>query len=369
MIEKFYKKHRCTQAFEKIFCIDMTVPYANIENSGDHALIKYRLRYMEKQCILVGTKETLLSSLIWLKKEGIQVDFLMDIKNELSDELLEIPVIDNAILINNKLDYSQYCFISTCEENLDFLANSICMKIDLSRIVQIYNNDIRWKTFVHDGAFKQVLNYLWDYESKVTLLEILRCRLYDDLFRIPSHKSRDKYWGNGIFHSSEDEILVICGGSIGDTIFYFLEKNTKKIYVFEPERSDMLKKNLSFLPADIQSRIEVIEKFVSEKVDKETTTIDECLLGHGLSMITADVEGAELSVLHGATKSIRKHRPILSLSAYHKWDDLICFINYIQSIVPNYRFFLRKYGSIFRYNWCETVLYAVPEERYNSSIS
>lgn len=60
---------------------------------------------------------------------------------------------------------------------------------------------------------------------------------------------------------------------------------------------------------------------------------------------------------------IHSQRPVLALSAYHKWNDINDFIEIIDSAADDYRFFVRKYGTIFRYNWCEIVLYAIPVER------
>ena len=54
-------------------------------------------------------------------------------------------------------------------------------------------------------------------------------------------------------------------------------------------------------------------------------TLDYYVEEHDLpsiDFIKLDVEGAELDVLKGAAQSIRKWKPKLAISAYHKHEDL-----------------------------------------------
>lgn len=62
-----------------------------------------------------------------------------------------------------------------------------------------------------------------------------------------------------------------------------------------------------------------------------------------VDFIKMDVEGAELDILRGAEATIARWKPILSLSAYHKWDDLWTLMNFAKSIRPDYEFALRHY--------------------------
>ena len=68
-----------------------------------------------------------------------------------------------------------------------------------------------------------------------------------------------------------------------------------------------------------------------------------------------DVEGAELKSLVGARNTIIKNHPRLAICVYHKISDVYEIPEYILSIVPEYRFFLRHYNAT--HHW-ETVLYA-----------
>lgn len=59
--------------------------------------------------------------------------------------------------------------------------------------------------------------------------------------------------------------------------------------------------------------------------------------------IKLDVEGAELDVLKGASLTIKRWKPILLLSAYHKPDDFWTLMNFIKALRPDYEFALRHY--------------------------
>ena len=62
-----------------------------------------------------------------------------------------------------------------------------------------------------------------------------------------------------------------------------------------------------------------------------------------VDFIKLDVEGAELDVLKGAATTIARWKPILILSAYHKWDDFWTLRNFVKSIRADYEFALRHY--------------------------
>ncbi len=74
-----------------------------------------------------------------------------------------------------------------------------------------------------------------------------------------------------------------------------------------------------------------------------------------VSMIKMDVEGAELESLKGAESCIIKNKPKLAICIYHKAEDMLELPEYIKSIVPEYRLYLRHHSNMAG----ETVLYAV----------
>lgn len=86
----------------------------------------------------------------------------------------------------------------------------------------------------------------------------------------------------------------------------------------------------------------------------EVTTLDSEVGDDKVTFIKMDIEGSELNALKGARKTIMKYKPRLAICIYHKPEDIYEIPEYILSIVPEYRFWIRHYSS---YTW-ETVLYA-----------
>lgn len=62
-----------------------------------------------------------------------------------------------------------------------------------------------------------------------------------------------------------------------------------------------------------------------------------------VDLIKFDVEGAELDVLKGAAVTISRFKPILLLSAYHKWDDFWTLTEFVKALNPEYEFALRQF--------------------------
>ena len=95
----------------------------------------------------------------------------------------------------------------------------------------------------------------------------------------------------------------------------------------------------------------------SEKSDNtiQITTIDKTLASERPTFIKMDIEGSELEALRGAEETIKKYKPKLAISVYHKMEDIVSIPEYILSLNLDYKLYLRHY-SLGGY---ETVLYAI----------
>lgn len=85
-----------------------------------------------------------------------------------------------------------------------------------------------------------------------------------------------------------------------------------------------------------------------------TVKLDDFVRDTTVGFIKLDIEGLELEALRGAEEMLRRDRPFLAVCVYHRRGDMITIMDYLLSIVPEYRFRLRHYSS----STCETVLYA-----------
>lgn len=73
-----------------------------------------------------------------------------------------------------------------------------------------------------------------------------------------------------------------------------------------------------------------------------TCTIDTLCTGIRPDLIKLDVEGAEAAALAGAEKTIAAHRPALSVSLYHRTEDLWELPLRIHALLPEKKLYLRR---------------------------
>ena len=84
-------------------------------------------------------------------------------------------------------------------------------------------------------------------------------------------------------------------------------------------------------------------------------------LGCGpIDLLKLDVEGAEAEALVGAERLIRRDRPALAVSLYHRTEDLFALPAMLREMCPDYRFSLRRVPCLPAW---DLLLYAVPKEK------
>lgn len=177
---------------------------------------------------------------------------------------------------------------------------------------------------------------------------------------------------------SEKEVFVDAGCYDGSTSVEFTKwsKGWEKIYAFEANPSSAYRCKCRFVEMGIMNKVDLFQKgtwsskgFLSfsggeynagamiadcGNVKIETIPIDDVVTGGRVTFIKMDVEGAEYQSLLGASKTIKKYKPKLAISLYHKPEDIIEIPYIILQINPDYRFAIRHYTTC---NW-ETILYA-----------
>jgi FkbM family methyltransferase len=177
-----------------------------------------------------------------------------------------------------------------------------------------------------------------------------------------------------------DRRFIDCGAFDGDTIRDLLEYSGKaeSLVLFEPsarnfqklatyvrENEGDISEQLTLFPCGVWDSTERLRfddsalsaSAVSDRGDEfiQCVAIDDVLHGLSPTCIKMDIEGAEPQALRGAEKTIRQCKPDLAISVYHSLSHFWEIPELIRQWVPEYRFFLRTYGSA----GFETVMYAV----------
>jgi FkbM family methyltransferase len=177
------------------------------------------------------------------------------------------------------------------------------------------------------------------------------------------------------------DVVIDGGGCLGDSALYFSHlagsKGRVLSFEFEPGNLQVLEQNLGMNPK-LAPRIEVMRaalwdhagEQVSFRSNGPGTAIEEGGAGavstesidalverdvvKRVDFIKLDIEGSELNALRGAEATLRRFRPRLAISAYHKPDDLVTIPEYLHGLDVGYQFRLGH----FTIHGEETVLFA-----------
>lgn len=152
----------------------------------------------------------------------------------------------------------------------------------------------------------------------------------------------------------------------------------RHIYIFEPDKSHIEnithnlrgKENVSIINAAVGAQRGFIgfdssDKAGGGKVSKQGMEMVEMVMlddyiEAGVNYIKMDVEGYEADVLKGAERFIKKEKPLLGVSVYHKTGDIHKLVNLVLSWNPNYKVYIRQYTK----KYCDTVCYFVDDISY-----
>lgn len=254
------------------------------------------------------------------------------------------------------------------------LPNKIFIVDDYNKLVMNANTNDRidadrmYYYQSHKAEIMNLFDMLADETSKLTLYRYVESYVRNCVYRGEHIPTRWKYFFGGryerLYEHLDGECWINCGASMGDTVFQYLsfDFKPKKIYAFEGDNQTYgcMVQNLNLLPQDKRAVVEPINEFITE-----TTDFEKILAGNKCTLLNADIEGAELPMLHAMKNIIQADRPVMAICVYHLKEDLLTLPQFIRSLCPNYIFYLRKYTSYLnRYkNNGELVFYAVPEER------
>lgn len=156
----------------------------------------------------------------------------------------------------------------------------------------------------------------------------------------------------------ENAVILDIGANIGShTVYWALERNAKKIYSFEPldatyeilERNVELNKlqncvetyNVGLYSTECKAKVaqyNIINigntSFTPEKNGKFVLkTLDSFDFKDKIDLIKIDVEGAEVEVLQGGIKTLRKYKPVLVIESFNRKvevDKFLSDLDYVQ---------------------------------------
>ena len=166
-----------------------------------------------------------------------------------------------------------------------------------------------------------------------------------------------------------DDIVIDCGSAEGFFAFQNHEK-CKKIYVIEPlpifvdslNKLFLNKANIEIMPFALGDKCEslFIEPSNIGSVIKNTNdnntksiqidcfTVDKLFFEKDLKVtyIKADLEGYEEKMILGALNTIKKWRPKIAITTYHRENDYTKILSIVKSIIPDIKYKIKGYENV-----------------------
>ena len=234
------------------------------------------------------------------------------------------------------------------------------------------------------ARFADIHGRLADKRSRAVLCAVLEAMLTGGSGHLATVFEKDQYFALPHFCGVEKEIYVDAGAYVGDSIERFVWTHYgvfEKAIGFEPgpRQFAALERRAERLKAEWaldNTQIELVAAALGDSAgvaraatqsgqmtslaigsgteEIRIARLDDYLGGGRVTFLKADVEGMEMPLLRGAAETIRTFRPKLAICVYHYPTDIPVITNYLQSLVPEYRFALRHHSP----QLLETVLYA-----------
>lgn len=196
------------------------------------------------------------------------------------------------------------------------------------------------------------------------MLDVYHHQQYFDLPVLQEHRKAHEVFVDGGCYDGENSRMFVK----------WADNSKKTIYAFEPDE-----KNFRTCQCILEEINDVPFALIPKGLWSKETALDFCAkanegsrfaegggvhipvtsldaaIDEKVTFIKMDIEGAEYEALRGAENLIRRCKPKLAISIYHKVEDIWELPQLILSFHPEYTFYLRHYSLSSE----ETVLYAV----------
>ncbi len=209
----------------------------------------------------------------------------------------------------------------------------------------------------HIDEIEQVRNMLADEQSRLVFEETLRYKLDGKIKHLTLCESKKSEMLD-LLEIGDSENYLDLGAYNGDTVIEFshIAQKWKKITALEPDSRNFRKlldntKNfrniscLNYAVSDFEKEIAFASKGgrnskISENGKRiKAVSIDS--LNEDFTLIKFDVEGEELEAVCGGENTIKKNKPKMLVSAYHRSEDIFLLPLKIKAINPEYKVYLR----------------------------
>lgn len=221
----------------------------------------------------------------------------------------------------------------------------------------IFNRDFYEK---HKDEIEKVRSMLCDEKSRQVYDSIISFKLTGDMnLLFDCETSRDEAY-ESILQLTDNETYLDLGAFNGDTVEEFISNvsSYRKIYAAEPDRKNFAK--LTKYTENL-SNIETFNVCISDKNGEilflsdggrngkadnkgifiDSLTVDSIIGENDVTYIKFDVEGLEKEALTGSSETIKRCKPKMLVSCYHRSEDIFTPPLLVKSIRDDYRVYIR----------------------------
>ena len=217
----------------------------------------------------------------------------------------------------------------------------------------------------HRAELEKVYDLLADERSRKVLENVTAYKLSGRIDRLRACETDPAEAWENLLRPGREEHYLDLGAYTGDTIAEFIRYAGawRRITALEPDPVTFakLEKNTAGLHDCILYRLGAYSRYArlpfaggagrgshlaETGVMTELDSVDNILCGQAVSLIKMDVEGMESEAIAGMAKTLRRHRPRLLISAYHRSEDLWRLPLEILEIRPDYKVYLRHHPCL-----------------------
>ena len=215
----------------------------------------------------------------------------------------------------------------------------------------------------HADELIRVYNLLADEQSKKVFEQTVLFKLDGDITRLFSCETDEDEAFAGILQLQGGDSFLDLGAYSGDTVLDFVERTVSfsHITAVEPDKKSFLKLCANTAHLEIERINSAIGKECGDmpftlkssrgsvsggEETVECKSIDDLSADKKFDYIKFDVEGSELEAIIGGEKTIKKDKPKMLISAYHKSDDYFAIPLQVLSLRPDYKVYMRHYPYV-----------------------
>ncbi len=232
-------------------------------------------------------------------------------------------------------------------------------EVPVCRPSEIFNLDFARR---HREEIEKVYSLLADEKSKETFRETLLFKLDGDIERLfRCEVDCDEPFD--LLSLNNGSSFLDLGAYNGDTVREFIAKapDFSHITAVEPDPKSFKK----LVVGAENEKINCINAAVSDSVGTvlfnkkasrgsgigegspiPSVSVDSLTESSSFDYIKFDVEGAELSALSGAEKTIQRDKPKMRIAAYHKSEDYFTIPLKVIEYRPDYKIYMRHLPSV-----------------------